>query len=847
MPEYTRRKQSQSEQLEDLLRSRIADARGPVTEKSLPEDVRSDFESRSGYSARNIRVVESDLPQATYANAVTQGSTIHFPRGGYNPADAEGRRVLLHELSHTVQQARGEVRPNFAGQINETPALEQAADRGFSASESGAAPGAAPAPMPSAPAGAPMQRDGTTLDRIAQEHGMTKEEVLQNSRWWTRRKLKKQDEKEERERQKKLFADTIAAMEARLTGSRTPYDAHLEEQIKALPDPDEKGIGIRERHKRKKAREQLEKQRQEHERINDQMMEEMLLQQLGGAGGSDEKEMREAIRKARRHNQKEQLRHAYEKTDTVQRLTETDKLGVYDERQRKYVADGGAHTQVINAGTPAGQSAGQDPLSHYEQLGQRSERLNKAASYTDKGATAVDVAAGSGEKVREAHQLLGIDGGKAYEQVSKSTAAAHVSGMSSLGGVVSNGLDAVESAVQARQSAIAGDREGQIHHTLDSAAKGSGALQSFYSAFGQDGLGPAVNMVIPAEAATGAGIAQNVFTAARSASDLHAAHKRKKQFDAIRGQEDVSYDSGNREQVEAYEAANLGRYNAKKDEATASVELAGAVAGTAGNVASLIPGAQPVGAALTGVSKSAALVKAATGKGMQHYARNKVVGDLMSAAEVQRAEQQVNTSTLDEEDKVKAMARASHAKDAKQLYNRMVAHQATRLHQNMGTGQASEYDTRIMQAAGFDPSKHGAVPLEMINKRMGGVVSAQEGLVNREERKAAKQEAREAETRAAVIKAAEVSARNRGNGETYNRYMNRTLQTLREGDVQLPEQAQPRQPVVRPVSPAEAKRREAEAKRQQEEMAYMQRYGVARRQRPRKKTNTTPTASPRIT
>ena len=149
-------------------------------------------------------------------------------------------------------------------------------------------------------------------------------------------------------------------------------------------------------------------------------------------------------------------------------------------------------------------------------------------------------------------------------------------------------------------------------------AKGSGAWQSFYSAFGEDGLGGAANMVIPAEAATGAAVAQNVLTAVRAGSDLHAAHKRKKRFDAIRNQEGVSYDSEDPEQVEAYEAANLGRYNAKKNEATAAVELAGAVVGTAGNVAAVVPGAQPVGLALSTVSKGTAVANAATDKGMQH-------------------------------------------------------------------------------------------------------------------------------------------------------------------------------------------------------------------------------------
>lgn len=159
MPEYTRQRQ-QPDHGDDLLAARIAQAKGPVTEKRLPDDVRSDFEARSGYSARNLRVVESDLPRATDAYAVTQGSTIHFPRGGFAPGTSEGRETLMHELAHTVQQAQGKVRANRAGVVNDSPALEQAADTAFA----GPAPtgensvaSASLAAMPTPSAGAPMQ------------------------------------------------------------------------------------------------------------------------------------------------------------------------------------------------------------------------------------------------------------------------------------------------------------------------------------------------------------------------------------------------------------------------------------------------------------------------------------------------------------------------------------------------------------------------------------------------------------------------------------------------------------------------------------------------------------------
>ena len=159
MPEYTRQRQ-QPDYGDDLLAARIAKAKGPVTEKRLPDDVRSDFEARSGYSARNLRVVESDLPSAADAYAVTQGSTIHFPRGGFAPGTSEGRETLMHELAHTVQQAEGKVRANRAGVVNDSPALEQAADTAFAGpalSGGSSVASASLASMPTPSAGAPMQ------------------------------------------------------------------------------------------------------------------------------------------------------------------------------------------------------------------------------------------------------------------------------------------------------------------------------------------------------------------------------------------------------------------------------------------------------------------------------------------------------------------------------------------------------------------------------------------------------------------------------------------------------------------------------------------------------------------
>lgn len=166
MPEHSRQWLNEIGMTDDLLASRVARANGPVTPKSLPRDVRSDFEARSGYSADSVRVVESELPDAVAAGAVTQGNTIHFPRGGYSPSSGEGRRLLMHELGHTVQQAEGRVRANRGGIINDSPALEQGADNAFASSSFGgqgtSVASASLSAMPSGGAGAPLQLDPPT-------------------------------------------------------------------------------------------------------------------------------------------------------------------------------------------------------------------------------------------------------------------------------------------------------------------------------------------------------------------------------------------------------------------------------------------------------------------------------------------------------------------------------------------------------------------------------------------------------------------------------------------------------------------------------------------------------------
>ncbi len=75
----------------------------------LPGEVRSYFEPRFGHDFSEVRVHVGPDPaagaQAVQARAYTIGNEIVFGAGEFAPATSEGKRLLAHELAHTVQQA----------------------------------------------------------------------------------------------------------------------------------------------------------------------------------------------------------------------------------------------------------------------------------------------------------------------------------------------------------------------------------------------------------------------------------------------------------------------------------------------------------------------------------------------------------------------------------------------------------------------------------------------------------------------------------------------------------------------------------------------------------------------
>jgi hypothetical protein len=77
----------------------------------LPTPERAFFEARFNHDFRRVRVhtgpSAARLARDAGAEAFTLGPDIFFSPGRFAPRTAEGRRLLAHELAHTIQQERG--------------------------------------------------------------------------------------------------------------------------------------------------------------------------------------------------------------------------------------------------------------------------------------------------------------------------------------------------------------------------------------------------------------------------------------------------------------------------------------------------------------------------------------------------------------------------------------------------------------------------------------------------------------------------------------------------------------------------------------------------------------------
>lgn len=86
--------------------------------QSLDPITRSFMESRLGHDFSRVHIHTdsraSESARAVNAVAYTVGDSIAFAAGSYSPQSTEGRRLLAHELAHTIQQGGGSARAQDA-------------------------------------------------------------------------------------------------------------------------------------------------------------------------------------------------------------------------------------------------------------------------------------------------------------------------------------------------------------------------------------------------------------------------------------------------------------------------------------------------------------------------------------------------------------------------------------------------------------------------------------------------------------------------------------------------------------------------------------------------------------
>lgn len=107
----------------------------PVQRKrnnNLPEDLQTKMEDSFGQDFSGVKI-QKDSQEAVNLNALafTEGDSIHFAPGKFDPSSESGQELIGHELTHVVQQRSGVVKPSIQNKgksINKDRKLEREAD-----------------------------------------------------------------------------------------------------------------------------------------------------------------------------------------------------------------------------------------------------------------------------------------------------------------------------------------------------------------------------------------------------------------------------------------------------------------------------------------------------------------------------------------------------------------------------------------------------------------------------------------------------------------------------------------------------------------------------------------------
>jgi hypothetical protein len=105
---FIQRKESSSQAVaSETITSQISSSRGSGSNMDMP--TQSFMESSFGTDFSNVKIHTGNnsiqMNRELNAKAFTVGNDIYFNEGQYNPGSVEGKHLLAHELTHTIQQS----------------------------------------------------------------------------------------------------------------------------------------------------------------------------------------------------------------------------------------------------------------------------------------------------------------------------------------------------------------------------------------------------------------------------------------------------------------------------------------------------------------------------------------------------------------------------------------------------------------------------------------------------------------------------------------------------------------------------------------------------------------------
>lgn len=108
---FLQMKSNEGSQVEDTISSQIQATRGGGM--AMPEPTKDFMQNRFGTDFSNVRIHTDEnaarLSTQLSAQAFTVGNDIYFNKGKFSPSTPQGKKLIAHELTHTIQQSSNRV------------------------------------------------------------------------------------------------------------------------------------------------------------------------------------------------------------------------------------------------------------------------------------------------------------------------------------------------------------------------------------------------------------------------------------------------------------------------------------------------------------------------------------------------------------------------------------------------------------------------------------------------------------------------------------------------------------------------------------------------------------------